>query len=74
MKPAAAALDLAGRALIAGLFLAGVAQKTTAPAGAQDLLALAGWPVWLVWPATAFTLAAGLAVLLGLYARPAALR
>lgn len=73
MSPAAAWTELAGRTLIASLFLAGVAQKLVSPQGARELLALAGLPGWLIWPAILFTGAAGLAVLLGVWVRPFAL-
>ncbi|MES2667578.1 MAG: DoxX family membrane protein [Pseudomonadota bacterium] len=53
-------LDLVGRILIAGLFVAGVVQKATDPAAVQGLLAGFGWPAWLVWPALVFN--AGVAV------------
>lgn len=44
-------MDLAGRILIALLFVAGAIQKTLAPTAAQGLLTGAGLPAWLVWPA-----------------------
>jgi hypothetical protein len=46
-------MDLAGRILIAALFVAGAVQKALAPAAAQGLLGGFGLPVWLVWPALA---------------------
>lgn len=64
---------LAGRVLIAALFLAGAAQKGTNPAAAEALLAAHGWPIWLVWPALAFNLAAGLALIAGVQVGPVAL-
>lgn len=70
MSPAAAAAEFAGRALIAALFLAGAVQKAAAPQGAIDLLALAGLPAWLVWPALAFNLVAGALLLAGWAVRP----
>ena len=63
---------LVGRFLIAALFLAGAAQKFTDPAAVEGLLAGQGWPIWLVWPAFAFDLAAGLALVLGTSVRPVA--
>ncbi|KAA9008996.1 DoxX family protein [Histidinibacterium aquaticum] len=53
------------RLLIALLFLGGAAQKVADPGPASDLLALRGWPPWLLWPALAFNLAAGLLLLAG---------
>lgn len=55
-------MDLAGRILLAALFVAGTVQKALAPDIAQGLLARFGAPDWLVWPALALnlTLAAGL--------------
>ncbi len=64
---------LAGRILIAALFLAGAAQKATDPSAVEALLAGRGWPDWLVWPALAFNLAAGLALVLGMHVRRVAL-
>lgn len=55
-------MDLAGRILIAALFLAGAVQKALAPGAAQGLLAGVGLPGCLVWPALALNL--GLAVAL----------
>ncbi len=63
---------LIGRILIAGLFLGGAAQKGTDPNAVQSLLAGMGWPVWLVWPAMAFNLMAGLALVFGVAVRPMA--
>ncbi|WP_425102132.1 DoxX family protein [Tropicibacter sp. S64] len=64
---------LAGRLLIAALFVAGFVQKLTDPAPAAALLTGAGLPGWLVWPAALFNLGAALAVILGLWLRPVAL-
>ena len=64
---------LAGRILIAGLFLAGAAQKGTNPMAVQSLLAAHGWPEWLVWPALAFNLGAGMALIFGVCVRKVAL-
>ncbi len=49
-------MDLAGRILLAALFLAGAVQKALSPAAAQGLLAGFGVPDWLVWPALALNL------------------
>ena len=65
-------LALAGRVLIAALFLAGAAQKTTDPAAVEHLLADRGWALWLVWPALAFNLGAGLALIAGVQVRAVA--
>lgn len=63
---------LIGRILIAALFLAGAAQKTSNPAAVEALLAAHNWPLWLIWPALAFNLMAALALILGLWTRPVA--
>jgi putative oxidoreductase len=63
---------LAGRVLIAALFLGGAAQKGTDPSAVEGLLAGRGWPVWLIWPALAFNLGAGLALVAGVWVRPVA--
>jgi putative oxidoreductase len=63
---------LAGRMLIAALFVAGAAQKYTAPGMVEGLLAAHGWPVWLVWPALAFNAGAAVALILGVWVRPVA--
>jgi putative oxidoreductase len=44
-------MDLAGRLMLAALFLAGAVQKATAPDLVQGLLTGIGAPGWLVWPA-----------------------
>jgi putative oxidoreductase len=64
---------LAGRLLIAALFLAATVQKAQNPLAVEGLLVGRGWPAWLVWPAGAFNLLAGLALVSGLWVRPAAL-
>jgi putative oxidoreductase len=55
-------MDLAGRVLLAALFVAGAVQKALDPAPAQGLLTGIGLPEWLVWPALALNgvLAVGL--------------
>ena len=60
---------LAGRVLIALLFLGGAVQKWTAPGAVEGLLAGFGWPMWLVWPALAFNLLAALALIAGVQVR-----
>jgi putative oxidoreductase len=65
-------LTLFGRILIALLFLAGAAQKTSNPAAVEALLAAHNWPLWLIWPALVFNLCAGLALIAGIYTRPVA--
>lgn len=64
---------LAGRILIAALFLLAALQKGGNPLSVEILLAAQGWPIWLVWPALAFNLLAGLALVLGLWVRQTAL-
>lgn len=66
------ALTLLGRLLIAALFLAGAAQKSSNPAAVEALLAAHNWPLWLIWPAGLFNLAAGIALIAGVYTRPVA--
>ena len=61
--------SLFGRVLIALLFLGGAAQKGTDPSAVEGLLASRGWWEWLIWPAFAFNVIAGMAVLLGIQAR-----
>jgi putative oxidoreductase len=64
---------LAARLLVGALFLAGAGQKWLSPTGASGLLADRGLPEWLIWPATAFNLAAGVALALGWRVTPVAL-
>jgi putative oxidoreductase len=66
------AMVLIGRVLIAALFLGGAVQKGASPADVQSLLAGMGWPVWFIWPAMAFNLIAGLALIFGVAVRPVA--
>jgi putative oxidoreductase len=66
------ALVLAGRLLLAALFLGGAAQKALDPGPVMDLLAGRGLPAALVWPALAFNAAAGAALALGVATRPGA--
>jgi putative oxidoreductase len=63
---------LAGRVLIAVLFLGGAGQKWVEPGLVEGLLAGHGMPAWLVWPALVFNLAAGLALIVGVGVRPVA--
>lgn len=58
-------LLIAGRVLLALLFLAGAGQKWISPETAMGLLAKLGWPQWLVWPAMLYNALAGLALLAG---------
>lgn len=64
---------LLGRLLIAMLFVAGFVQKLGDPGPATELLAMRGWPGWLIWPATVFNLVAAVALILGILVRPVAL-
>ena len=61
-----------GRILIAALFLGGAVQKGTDPSAVKSLLSGMSWPVWLIWPAMAFNLLAGLALVFGIALRPVA--
>ena len=56
---------LLGRILIAVLFLGGAAQKAVSPSDAMELLARLHMPTTLVWPALAFNLITGIALLAG---------
>ncbi|AZL60897.1 DoxX family protein [Tabrizicola piscis] len=64
---------LVGRILLAALFLGGAAQKAIDPSAVEALLAIRGLPTALVWPALAFNLLAGLALVLGVAVRTVAL-
>ena len=64
---------LIGRCLISVLFLGGAIQKGTDPSAVKSLLAGMGWPIWLIWPAMAFNLIAGLALIFGIAMRPVAI-
>ena len=61
--------SLLGRVLIALLFIGGAVQKGTDPSAVEGLLASRGWWEWLIWPALAFDLVAGVALVLGVQAR-----
>ena len=58
-------LNLAGRCLIAVLFLGGAAQKVTNPAPVVQMIGSIGLPAFLVWPIALFDLVAGLALIFG---------
>lgn len=58
-------VNLAGRILIAVLFLGGAAQKAADPAPVAEMIGQIGLPGWLVWPAAAFNLAGGLCLIFG---------
>lgn len=72
MSTSQKAAVLAGRVLIALLFLGGGLQKLSDPSQVEALLAGWGLPGWLVWPAALYNLAAGLALAAGIAARPVA--
>ncbi|MWD29419.1 DoxX family membrane protein [Aquicoccus sp. SCR17] len=59
------ALDLAGRVLIALLFVGGAVQKVTDPAPVMQMIGTLGLPGWLIWPVALFNLVAGLCLVLG---------
>ena len=64
---------LTGRLLLSVLFLGGAAQKITDPGPAMALLTMRGLPEALLWPALAYNLIAGLALVLGWRMMPVAL-
>ena len=59
------ALNLAGRILIALLFLGGAAQKLGDPTPVADMIASIGLPEWLLWTIGAFNLIAALGLIFG---------
>ncbi|MCG6111919.1 MAG: DoxX family protein [Paracoccus sp.] len=59
------ALNLAGRLLIAILFIGGAVQKLRDPAQVIAMIEGLGLPGALVWPVAAFNLIAGLCLILG---------
>lgn len=59
------ALLRAGRTLLALLFVAGAVQKAVSPDAAQTLLANAGLPIALIWPALIFNASVGAALFAG---------
>ncbi len=67
------ALNLAGRFLIALLFLGGAAQKLGDPTAVSTMIASIGLPTWLVWPVAAFNLIAALGLIFGPHVRAWAL-
>ena len=67
--PFSDALNLVGRVLIALLFLGGAVQKLSDPSQVVGMITGIGLPGWLVWPVTAFNIAAGLCLVLGPYVR-----
>lgn len=66
-------LKLAARVLMAGLFVAGTAQKLLQPGVVEAMLAGIGMPGWLIWPALALNALGAAALLLGVVVRPVAL-
>jgi putative oxidoreductase len=58
-------MDLAGRLLLAVLFIAGAVQKVTDPGVVMGLLAGFGLPGWLIWPAAAFNAGGAVALVTG---------
>lgn len=58
-------LNLAGRVLIALLFLGGAVQKFTSPGEVEAMIASIGLPIWIVWLVALFNLAAGLGLIFG---------
>jgi putative oxidoreductase len=63
---------LAGRWLLAVLFLGGAAQKIADPGPAMALLAGRGLPEALIWTALLYNALAGLALVAGVAVRPVA--
>jgi len=59
------ALNLAGRMLIALLFLGGAVQKFTDPAPVQAMIEEMGLPASAVWPVAVFNLIAAVALVTG---------
>lgn len=62
-----------GRCLLALLFLTGAVQKAVSPVEVQEILARAGLPTVLVWPALAYNAIAGIALIAGWRLYPIAL-
>ncbi len=58
-------LNLAGRILIALLFLGGAIQKFTDPAPVTAMIGSLGLPPWVIWPVAAFNLAAAVGLIFG---------
>jgi putative oxidoreductase len=57
--------DLAGRVLIALLFLGGALQKLGDPGPVEAMIRSVGLPGWFVWPAAGFNLMAAVCLVLG---------
>lgn len=66
-------VSLAGRVLIAALFLAGAVQKAIDSTPAGEMLEGWGLPFGLVWVAMAYNLGAAVALILGIALPPVAL-
>jgi putative oxidoreductase len=62
-------LNLAGRVLIAVLFLGGAAQKVSDPAPVQGMIADLGLATWLIWPLALFNLVAAVCLVTGPWVR-----
>lgn len=58
-------LNLAGRLLIAVLFLGGAAQKAADPGPVSGMIQGIGFPTWLTWPVAGFNLLAALCLMAG---------
>ncbi|EAQ04361.1 DoxD-like family protein [Pseudooceanicola batsensis HTCC2597] len=58
-------LNLAGRVLIAVLFLGGALQKASDPEQVMRMISSVGLPGWLVWPVAAFNLLAAVCLIFG---------
>lgn len=59
------ALNLAGRLLIAALFLGGAVQKVADPAPVQAMIAGLGLATWLIWPVALFDAVAAVGLAAG---------
>lgn len=66
-------LNLAGRLLIAIIFLGGAVQKASDPGPVMAMIGSIGLPDWLVWPVAAFNLLAGVCLIAGFRLRELAL-
>ena len=58
-------MDLAGRVLIALLFLGGFFQKVGDPGTVEGMIRSIGLPGWFVWPVAVFNLLAAVCLVLG---------
>lgn len=63
-------IERIGRYCIALLFIAGTLQKLVDPDVAQALLAMRGWPVWLMWPALALNAVGAALLVAGIFPGP----